>query len=260
MAIIPRLLRRKRQKDAPGTMTIVEHLEELRYRLVAALGAIGVGSIAGWFLYGPVTRLLIHPYCDYWRTVPPGQRVTKDCTLFFTGAVEGVLIKLKVVVFLGLALALPVVLYQLWAFIVPGLTQRERRLAIPFVLSSTVLFALGALVAYLTLPKALGFLLGFASSQFVPLLTGDRYLSFVILVALAFGVSFEFPLVLIFLSLVGILSSDRMRGWRRPAILFIAIFAAVITPSSDPYSMLAMMIPMYVFYEAAIIVSRLMGR
>jgi len=129
------------------------------------------------------------------------------------------------------------------------------------VLSSTLLFVLGALVAYITLPKAIAFLLGFAGSgNFTALLTGDQYLSFVMLVALAFGLSFEFPLVLIFLSVVGILSSRKMRGWRRPALLFIAVFAAVITPSSDPYSMLAMMIPMYVFYEAAIIVTRLMGK
>jgi sec-independent protein translocase protein TatC len=260
MAIIPKL-RRKGPKDPGGTMTIIEHLEELRYRLVLAIASVGVGSIAGWFLYEPVIRLLKAPYCDYVRTVPQGARITRHCTLVYTGAIDGVLIKLKVVVFLGLAIALPFLLYQLWAFIVPGLKSSERRMAIPFVLSSTLLFVLGALVAYITLPKALAFLLGFAGSgNFTALLTGDQYLSFVMLVALAFGLSFEFPLVLIFLSVVGILSSRKMRGWRRPALLFIAVFAAVITPSSDPYSMLAMMIPMYVFYEAAIIVTRLMGK
>jgi sec-independent protein translocase protein TatC len=258
MALLPRI--RRTPKSPEGTMTIIEHLEELRYRLVVAIGAIGAGSIAGWFLYEPVIRLLINPYCDYWNTIPPEQRVTESCNLFFNSAIAGVLIKLKVVVFLGLAIALPIVLYQLWRFIVPGLKDRERRMAIPFVVSSTILFALGMLVAYLTLPKALSFLLGFAGGPFVPLLTGDQFLSFVILVAVAFGLSFEFPLVLIFLSIVGILSSEKMRGARRPAILFIAIFAAVITPSSDPYSMLAMMIPMYLFYEGSIIVTRLMGK
>jgi len=258
MAIIPKL-RRKGPKDPTGTMTIVEHLEELRYRLVLAIGSIGVGSIAGWFLYEPVIRLLKDPYCTY-VAAHPSSTVNGKCQFYYLGAIDGVLIKLKVVVFLGLALALPFVLYQLWAFVVPGLRDRERRLAIPFVLSSTVLFALGGLVAFLTLPKALSFLLGFAGPGIAPLLTADKYLSFVILVTLAFGLSFEFPLVLIFLSIVGILSSRKMRGWRRPAILFIAIFAAVITPSSDPYSMLAMMIPMYVFYEAAIIVTRVMGK
>jgi sec-independent protein translocase protein TatC len=226
---------------------------------VLAIGSIGVGSIAGWFLYEPVIRLLKDPYCSYVST-HKSATVNGTCQFYYLGAIDGVLIKLKVVVFLGLALALPFVLYQLWAFIVPGLKSRERRMAIPFVLSSTVLFVLGGLVAFLTLPKALSFLLGFAGPGITPLLTADKYLSFVILVTLAFGLSFEFPLVLIFLSIVGILSSRKMRGWRRPAILFIAVFAAVITPSSDPYSMLAMMIPMYVFYEAAIIVTRVMGK
>jgi sec-independent protein translocase protein TatC len=259
MAIIPKL-RRKGPKDPSGTMSIIEHLEELRYRLVLAIGSIGVGSIAGWFLYEPVINFLKDPYCHYVATHPSGS-VNGKCQFYYLGAIDGVLIKLKVVVFLGLALALPFLLYQLWAFIVPGLKSSERRMAIPFVLSSTLLFVLGALVAYITLPKALAFLLGFAGSgNFTALLTGDQYLSFVMLVALAFGLSFEFPLVLIFLSVVGILSSRKMRGWRRPALLFIAVFAAVITPSSDPYSMLAMMIPMYVFYEAAIIVTRLMGK
>jgi sec-independent protein translocase protein TatC len=258
MAIIPKL-RRKGPKDPSGTMSIIEHLEELRYRLVLAIGSIGVGSIAGWFLYEPVINFLKDPYCHYVATHPSGS-VNGKCQFYYLGAIDGVLIKLKVVVFLGLALALPFVLYQLWAFIVPGLKNRERRMAIPFVLTSTVLFAMGGLVAFITLPKALAFLLGFAGPGIAPLLTADKYLSFVILVTLAFGLSFEFPLVLIFLSIVGILSSQKMRGWRRPAILFIAVFAAVITPSSDPYSMLAMMIPMYVFYEAAIIITRLMGK
>ena len=258
MAIIPKL-RRKGPKDPSGTMTIIEHLEELRYRLVLAIGSIGVGSIAGWFLYEPVINFLKDPYCHYVATHPSGS-VNGKCQFYYLGAIDGVLIKLKVVVFLGLALALPFVLYQLWAFIVPGLKNSERRMAIPFVLTSTVLFAMGGLVAFITLPKALAFLLGFAGPGIAPLLTADKYLSFVILVTLAFGLSFEFPLVLIFLSIVGILSSQKMRGWRRPAILFIAVFAAVITPSSDPYSMLAMMIPMYVFYEAAIIITRLMGK
>ena len=241
-------------------MTLVEHLEELRTRLFISLGAIGVGSVIGWFLYGAVVNLLLNPYCDYWRTVPPEVRPTKECTLFFTGAVDAVLIKLKVVVFLGLFVALPVVLYQVWRFIVPGLTKRERRMAIPFVASSIMLFALGALLAYLTLPKGLKFLLGFAGSPFVPLLTGDRFLSFVMLIALAFGLSFEFPIVLVFLAEVGVVSSRKLRDWRRGAILFIAVFAAVITPSSDPYTMTAMMVPMVLFYEAAIIVARLRKR
>jgi sec-independent protein translocase protein TatC len=240
-------------------MTLVEHLEELRTRLFIALAAVGVASIAGWFLYEPVLRLLRDPFCASLANLPKESRPPTGCNFVFVGAVDAVVIKLKVIVFIGLFIALPVVLYELWAFVVPGLKKRERRMAIPFVASSVLLFALGAALAYFTLPKALGFLLGFAGPGFTPLLTGDKFLGFVMLVALAFGLSFEFPIVLVFLSIVGVISSRQMRGWRRGAIVFIAVFAAVITPSQDPYTMLAMMLPMVLFYEGAIIVSRLLG-
>jgi sec-independent protein translocase protein TatC len=260
MKLIPDRLRRRSEPGPDGTMTLVDHLTELRYRLLVSIAAICVGAIVGWTLFDRVIDLLTDPYCDYLRTVPRGVRATRDCALFYSGALEPLLIKLKLVAFLGLFFALPVVLYQLWAFIVPGLTKRERRMAIPFVLCSVILFVLGALVAYWTLPKALNFLLGFAGQQFAPLLTADRFLSFVMLVALSFGLAFEFPIVLVFLLLAGAVSTRQLRDWRRGAILFIAVFAAIITPSSDPYTMLAMTIPMVLFYEAAIIVGRLLKR
>jgi len=258
--LIPERLRWRPRRDPEGTMSLVEHLEELRYRLFVSVIALGLAGIVGWFLFDPIVNLLQNPYCKYWVTVPERVRPTKECTFFFFGALEPAVIKFKLVGFIALFLSLPVLLYQLWAFIVPGLTQRERRLAIPFVASSVFLFALGAAFAYWTLPKALGFLLGFAGQQFAPLLTGDRYLSFVMLVALSFGISFEFPIVLIFLTLAGVITTRQLRGARRGAILGIAIFAAVITPSSDPYTMLAMSIPMWIFYELSIIVGRLMKR
>lgn len=259
MGLIPAMLRRP-HRDPEGAMTLVEHLEELRRRLFISLGAIVLGSAVGWFLYNPLLNLMTNPFCDWVRTLPEAQRPPAGCRLLATGPIDPVMVKLKVVAILGLFLALPVVLYQLWAFIVPGLTKRERRMAIPFVASSLLLFALGAFVAYLTLPKALGFLLGFAGRNVTPYLTANSFLSFVLLVALAFGLTFEFPIILIFLTLVGVLSTARLRSWRRMAILIISIAAAVITPSADPYSMLAMMLPMVLFYEVAIIVGRLMKK
>jgi len=261
MKLIPERLRRRRSDpDQDGTMSLVDHLSELRYRLIVSVVAIGVGAIVGWFLFDPVLDLLLDPYCDYLKTVPPQLRVTQECALFFSGALEPLIVKLKLVGFLGLFIALPVVLYELWAFIVPGLTRRERRMAIPFVVCSMALFILGGLIAYWTLPKALGFLLGFAGSQLSSLLTADKFLSFVMLVALSFGLAFELPIVLSFLLAVGVVSTRQLRDWRRGAILGIALFAAIITPSSDPYTMLAMTIPMVLFYEGAIIVGRLMKR
>ncbi len=253
-------LRRRPPEERAGSMTLVEHLDELRHRLIVCIVAIAGGAVVGWFLYGPVLDLILKPYCDYWQTIPIKQRINQTCSLFFQEPLGAMVVKLKIVVFIGLLVALPVLLYQLWMFIVPGLTKRERRMAIPFVGSSFILFALGALFAYLTLPRGLSFLLGFAGEEFTPILTGDRFVAFVILVAVAFGLAFEFPVLLVFLELVGVLSTEKLRKWRRFAFLGIAIFAAIITPSSDPYTMLAMTIPMWLFYEAAIIIGRLMKK
>jgi sec-independent protein translocase protein TatC len=253
-------IRRRPPEEREGTMTLIQHLEELRHRLVICILAVAGGAVVGWFLYRPVLNLVLNPYCDYWKTTDPKLRINQSCSLFFNEPLGAMVVKLKVVVFIGLLVALPVLLYQLWMFIVPGLTRKERRMAIPFVGSSILLFALGALFAYITLPKGLNFLLGFAGSDFIPLLTGDKFITFVILVAVAFGLAFEFPVLLVFLEMVGVLTSQKLRKWRRYSILGIAIFAAIITPSSDPYTMLAMTIPMWLFYEAAIIIGRLMKK
>ena len=257
MKVIPR---RKRTPDQrTGTMTVVEHLQELRRRLIISLYAVAAGSVVGWFLFPRFLDLIESPYCDYLATHPE-QAPTSGCQLYFTAPLDATLVKIKVVVFLGLVIALPVVLYQLWAFVAPGLTAKEKKYSIPFVVSAFVLFLLGVVVAYVMLPKGLGFLLGFAGEGVVPLLTADRYVGFVVLVALAFGVSFLFPIFLVFLEIAGILSPATLSRYRRYSILGIAIFAAVITPSSDPYTMLAMMIPMYLFYEASIIIGRFLQR
>ncbi len=258
MRVFPKL--RRTPPEERGTMTLVEHLDELRHRLLVSIIAVAVAAVVGWFLYGPVLHLLVKPYCDYVQGLPKHLRPPSGCRLNYFTALEPMIIKLKIVVYTGLVIALPVLLYQLWMFIVPGLTSKERGMAVPFVGASVVLFALGAAFAYLTLPRGLHFLLGFAGSDFVGVMQGSQFIFFVVLVALAFGISFEFPLLLICLELVGVLSTDQLRRWRRFSILGISLFAAIITPSSDPYTMLALAIPMCVFYEAAIIVGRLMKR
>jgi sec-independent protein translocase protein TatC len=258
MRVIPGFLRRS-EAERTGTMSVMEHLEELRRRIVIAGLAILVGAVAGWFLYPYVLRLLQDPYCQYLLDNPEVSPPA-GCDLVFNSPVDAFLTKLKMVGFLGLIVALPIVLFQLWAFIVPGLTSREKKWSIPFIVSSTLLFILGAAFSIWTLPKALDFLLGFGGEGVVPLITFDRYLGFVTLVTLAFGVSFLFPVILVFLEAVGVLTWQRLASWRRWAILGIAVFAAVITPSGDPYTMIAMMVPMYVFYEASIIIGRIMKR
>ena len=255
------LLRRLRRSDEErtGTMTLMEHLTELRRRVIICLLAIGGGAIVGWFLYEPFMELIRGPFCDF-VTAHPASRPPAGCNLVFQGPLDAMLVKLKAIFFLGLGVALPVVLFQLWAFIVPGLTGKEKRWSIPFVVSSFVLFLLGGVFAFITLPKALDFLLGFAGESAVPLITIDRYVGFVTLVTLAFGVSFLFPVLLVFLELVGVVSPAWLASQRRYSLLAISIFAAIITPSSDPYSMLGMMVPMYLFYEASIIIGRLLKR
>jgi sec-independent protein translocase protein TatC len=258
MRLIPKFLRRS-EAERTGTMSVMEHLEELRRRIVIAFLAVLAGAVVGWFLYPYVLELLRDPFCQYLRDNPE-VRPPAGCDLVFNSPVDAFLTKLKMVGFLGLIVALPIVLYQLWAFIVPGLTSREKKWSIPFIVTSTLLFIAGAAFAIWTLPKALEFLLGFGGEAVVPLITFDRYIGFVTLVTLAFGVSFLFPVILVFLEAVGVLSWQLLASWRRWAILGISIFAAVITPSGDPYTMFAMMIPMYVFYEASIIIGRIMKR
>jgi len=244
MPLIPRRRRRSRSND----MTVVEHLDELRRRLIISLAAVGLASVVGFVFYRPILDFLQEPYRDAVESLP--QTITSDLILAF----------IKIGLFIGLLIALPVILYHLWRFITPGLTQRERRYAIPFVLSSLVLFAAGTVFAFMILPRGLTFLFSFGGDNLVPLLTIDRYLSFLFFLILAFGLSFELPLVLLFLTGVRVISSSQLRRWRRYAALGTAIFAAVATPTADPYTMLLLWIPLYFLYEGAILIARLMKR
>ncbi|HSL12187.1 MAG TPA: twin-arginine translocase subunit TatC [Actinomycetota bacterium] len=260
MAVIP-FRRRRSESEHSGTMTLMEHLEELRHRLIVILLALAFGSIPAWFVYEPIKDALSEPYCDFIARNPQFNPLSDGrCGLFFSGPVDGFTVKLKIVLYLGLAIALPVVLYQLWAFVTPGLTKREKAYAIPFIATSLALFAGGAAFAYLALPRGLEFLLGFAGEGTFAILHFDRYIGFVVLVILAFGFSFLLPVLLVFLELVGVLTPERLGAWRRYAIVAIAVFAAVITPTGDPITLLMLGVPMYVFYEAAIIVGRVTRR
>jgi len=253
---------RRRRRGQESSMTVVEHLDELRNRLIVCVVAVLLGMVGGWFLYRPVFNLLSNPYCSFMVKHPKLAVDPSDpCRLVYLSVIEPFLIKIKLVAFIGLLLALPVVLYELWMFVTPGLTEKERRYAIPFVASSIVLFALGGWFALLTLPRGLSFLLGFAGTARVfAVLSIAKYLGFVILLILAFGASFEFPLLLISLTLIGVLSSRKLRDWRRYALLTIALFAAVITPSQDWFTMSAMMVPLLIFYELSILVARILKK
>jgi sec-independent protein translocase protein TatC len=229
-------------------MSLLEHLGELRKRLFIALAAIAVGAIVAFVFYSTILGWLQTPYCD---AVP-----NNDCRFLVTAPLDAFGLRLQIATYGGLILASPVVLWQLWSFIAPGLKAREKKYAIPFIVSSMVLFAFGGLIAYLTAPKALNFLLTIGGSELNIQLNPVKYLSLIMLMILAFGASFEFPVLLVFLQIVNAVTPRRLAGWRRPAIVVIVIFAAVITPSQDPYSLFAMAVPMYVFYELSILIGK----
>lgn len=234
----------------PGEMTLVGHLGELRRRLVISAAALAVGGLVGFVLYGRILDVLLGPYVS----------ATGSSKLFITDPLEGFATRIKVAGYCGLVLAMPVVLWQIWQFVTPGLHRRERRLAIPFVLSGVVLFVFGATLAFLTLPKALEFLVQIGGENLETIFSPSSYLKLVTFMMVAFGLAFEFPVVLVFLQLARIVTSRRLRSWRRYTAVGIFIFVAVATPSQDPYSLFALAVPMYVFYEGAIVAGRLLKR
>ena len=237
-------------------MPLVEHLTELRKRLVVSLVAVAACAVVAFAFYNQILDFLIGPYCNLSQPPrPPG-----PCSLFITDPLEGFATRLKVATWGGLFLASPVVLYQFWRFVTPGLNPNEKRYAVPFVTASVLLFCLGMLLAKLTFPRALDFLVGVGGPDITAIFSPAKYLRLVILMTVAFGVAFEFPVLLVFLQLANVLTSRRLASWRRPAAVVIVAVAAVITPSQDPYSLLAMAGPMYLFYEGSIVVGRLLHR
>ena len=233
-------------------MTVVEHLTELRKRLVVSVAAIAVGATVCFIFAPDIISFLVR----YYEEATKGSRDA----LIFTGPLDAFATRLKIATYGGIVLALPVWLYQLWRFITPGLNPKEKRYAVPFVLASLFLFACGATVAFFTLEPALSFLLNIGGSDLEPLLTADKYISLIGLMIVAFGLSFEFPVILVFLLLARVITTLQLRKWRRYAIIAIVAFAAVITPSQDPYSLFAMAVPMYIFYEICIIIGRFLKR
>jgi sec-independent protein translocase protein TatC len=246
------------EEPAHGQMTLVEHLTELRRRIVICAIAVVLGAIVGFLIYGRILHVLAHPYAEVTRN--RGICGKKGCDLVATDPLAPFIVRLKVSTYTGLILALPVLLWQLWRFITPGLNPKEKRYAIPFILSSIVLFLMGGAVAWLTFPKALQFLVNIGGGSISTFFTADKYLTFVCLMIVAFGVSFEFPVVLVFLMLARVLKTSTLRKYRRHAIVGITAFAAVITPSQDPYSLFFMAAPMYLFYEGSIVIGRILKR
>ena len=242
------------QELAGGQMSLIEHLNELRNRLIKCTLAVAFGALIVWILYNPVLEFLKAPLEDACGA--------EKCELILTDPLQGLSTRIKVAGYGGIMLATPVILWQIWKFIMPGLYPKERRLAAPFVVSGVVLFATGASLAYWTLPRALDFLIaiGGGDAGVEAMFTPDKYIQLIVYMMLAFGVGFEFPILLVFLQMAGILSYQRLVSWRRYAIVLIVVLVAVITPSGDPISLAALSVPMYLFYELSILIGRIITK
>lgn len=238
-------------------MPLLEHLRELRSRLIRAVFAMVLGSIVAFIFYDEIIDVLIEPVCN------SGVRGVADgrCgALVVTGVVGPLSLQLKVALYGGLVMAAPFWLWQLWAFLAPGLHRREKRWAYMFVGVGGPLFAAGAFLAYVMLPVAIRILLGFAPGNIANQVPLNEYIDFVLRFLLVFGLAFELPVVLVVMNLAGLVTSKQIRGWWRQMIFGIAVFAAIATPTPDPYSMLALMTPMCVLYGAALVVTAILDR
>jgi sec-independent protein translocase protein TatC len=241
-------------------MSLIAHLTELRNRVAKALLALLIATaFCFWWYEHGLGEFIRAPYCD----LPAGLRYggdTNGCGLLITDVFGGVFIRLKVSFLAGAVASSPIWLYQLWAFITPGLKRSEKKYGIGFVAASTSLFVLGAVLSYISLSTGLRLLLGLAGDGVVVALTAQDYIGFVISLLVAFGVSFEMPLIAVALNLVGILSYEVLRKSRRWIFFLTIVFAAFITPTQDPFTMLLMAGPMIVLFELAIQIARVVDK
>lgn len=234
-------------------MSLVEHLYELRSRLAKSLFAIFVCAVVVFVFWESVYDFLRQPYCQ----TTPGR---KNCDLVSLGIFDQFKVRLRVSFLGGIVLASPVWLYQIGAFITPALHRKERRYAGGFLAASLTLFLTGAVFAYLTVARGLDFLLQVGGGDIITLVNVQDYLSFVTLCLLAFGIAFEFPVVVLFLHVVGVLGSQQMRRARRGTVLGLFVAAALITPSQDPFTFCFMAVPLWLLYEGCILIARVRER
>jgi len=251
-----RMVRRLRKPTNPeGRMALIDHLRELRRRLIVVMIIVGLGAVVGWVVYNPLLEILKQPYCNipFQHRLGALNQSESQCKLLFRAPLDGFTIRLKVSVVAGAILTAPLWLYQLWAFVTPGLRRNERRWTIAFVVSSSALFALGMGLAYFTLYKGLNVLITQAGSGTQAGLDVDNYISFVVLMLVIFGASFELPLLIIMLNAVRVLPYQLLRRGQRLGIFLVFAFAAVATPSTDPFTMVAMAVPMVLLFELAVL-------
>ena len=232
-------------------MTLAEHLAEARHRFLVSTIAVVVLGVGSFLIYPQILHLLQQPYC---RAVP------RHCAFYVTNPLDGLTLRIKISFFGGLLFASPVLFWQVWRFITPGLKAKERRYAIPFVVASIAFFLTGVVLAYFSFGHALAFLQSIGGRSLTSIYNPNQYLSLFLLMMFIFGVTFEFPVVLVAIELAGLVTPNQLlKSWRY-ALIGITIAAAVFTPSGDPLSMMALAIPLTAFYFMSIGVGKLFNK
>jgi sec-independent protein translocase protein TatC len=237
-------------------MALGDHLRELRRRLFICLGTVALALVPSWFLYPWLVEFLNAPYCNAQMSLDP----EATCKFLETNLLDPFTLRMRIAGWGAVIIAMPVILWQLWRFIAPGLYKTERRYAVAFVASGMVLFSLGAGLAYVTLSKAAQFLIGIAGSEVEVRAGIGNFTRLALLMMVAFGVGFQFPVVMVALQMVGVVTPQRLWGWWRQALLLIVVLAAGITPSGDPFSLFALAIPMAILYGVGILIGLVVQR
>ncbi|MGH9043385.1 MAG: twin-arginine translocase subunit TatC [Acidimicrobiales bacterium] len=248
--VAARLFARARRND-PNAMTLVEHLSELRRRLIVAVIAFVIGSSVAAVFYQWMLNLLQHPFCD---------AEPHHCAFYVTGPLDPLALRIKLAAFGGLLLASPIVLFELWRFVTPGLNRNEKRYVVPFVTISVILFVSGCALAYAVFPHALSFLQRVGGPSLHQILSPNEYLSLILVMMLLFGITFEFPVVLVGLQLARVIRPSQLLHVWRWAVIALTLVAAVFTPSADPFSMLILAGPLIAFYFISIALGKILVR
>lgn len=249
----------QRQKSPDGRMPLIDHLRELRNRVVKIALAVLVGAIVGWIFYDRIWNFMQEPFCHAMANHECVAGETGHYLAFF-GVLDPFYFKIKIAIFAGAIITSPIWLYQIWAFIAPGLYSREKRWTYAFIGVAVPLFGLGCFFAYFAMGRGLEFLMGMAAPGTATLFTADSYLSYWFAMVIGFGLCFEVPLFLVMLNMVRIVTHERFRKWRRVIIFLIFVFAGIASPSPDPLTMLMLGGVVVVLVEAAEVIIYLNDR
>ncbi|MGW0587637.1 twin-arginine translocase subunit TatC [Streptosporangium sp. NPDC002607] len=226
----------------------MEHLRELRNRLIIAMLGLLAGIVVGFIFFSPIWQFVSAPYCG----LPQAQELRPgQCTMLILGVFDSFFVNLKVAAMFGLVVSSPIWLWQIWGFVTPGLYRNEKRYSILFMVMAVPLFLAGAAVAYFVMDTGLSILLGFAPPGAVTGITIDEYLSYALIMIIVFGISFELPLLMVFLNIIGVLPRALVAKHRRMVIFLMFVFAAVATPGGDPFTMIALALPMVALFALA---------